>query len=146
MLRFLSDHVSVLPLGVVSRLLHTHDVLLSLVPLVENPPWSRRRGGKLEKFSDQRWLPIAPQDAMMMSKLEGQVWLTLYNLLMDKACRKQYQYNTHRKDVLVRVSTNSDHAKESCSVTSMKETFGFGTVLIVRVCARCCAYFSSVVS
>jgi len=103
LLRFMSDHVSVLPLGVTSRLLHTHDVLLSLVPLVESPPWTRRRGGKVEKFSDQRWMAIAPQDMMLMTKLEGQVWLTLYNLLMDKNCRKQYQYNTHRKDVLVRL-------------------------------------------
>ncbi len=105
MLRFLSDHVNVLPLGVVARLLHTHDVLLSLVPLVENPPWSRRRNGKLEKFSDQRWLFVAPGDGMLLTKLEGQVWLTLYNLLMDKSCRKQYQYNTHRKDVIIRVRT-----------------------------------------
>jgi hypothetical protein len=103
MLRFLSDHVNVLPLGVTSRLLHTHDVLLSLVPLVESPPWTRRRNGRLEKFSDQRWMAIAPADAQLMTKLEGQVWLTIYNLLMDKNCRKQYQYNTHRKEVLIRV-------------------------------------------
>ena len=115
LLRFLSDHVNVLPLGVVSRLLHTHDVLLALVPLVENPPWTRRRGGRLEKFSDQRWTVVAPRDAAMMTKLEGQVWLTIYNLMMDKACRKQYQYNTHRKEVLVKVRRKiAQHAVGRC--------------------------------
>lgn len=115
LLRFLSDHVNVLPLGVVSRLLHTHDVLLALVPLVENPPWTRRRGGRLEKFSDQRWTVVAPRDAAMMTKLEGQVWLTIYNLMMDKACRKQYQYNTHRKEVLVKVRRKiAQHAARRC--------------------------------
>lgn len=111
LLRFLSDHVNVLPLGVVARLLHTHDVLLALVPLVESPPWTRRRSGRLEKFSDQRWTAVAPRDAAMMTKLEGQVWLTVYNLLMDKACRKQYQFNTHRKEVLVRVRENKSRAR-----------------------------------
>ena len=101
--RLLSDHVNVLPLGVVSRMLHTHDVLLALVPLIENPPWTRRRGKGIEKFFNQRWQPVARKDEPLMTILEGQVWLTVYNLIMDKACRKQYQYNTHRKEVLVRL-------------------------------------------
>jgi hypothetical protein len=42
MLRFLCEHVSALPLGVVVRLLDTHDMLLGVVPLLENPPWTRR--------------------------------------------------------------------------------------------------------
>lgn len=42
LLRFLCEHVHRLPLGVMTRLLDTHDVLLGLVILVENPPWTRR--------------------------------------------------------------------------------------------------------
>ena len=102
-LRFLTDHINHLPLGVVSRILHTHDILLAMVPLVESPPWTRKNGKKLEKFSDQRWIEVRPQDAMLLTKLEGQVWLTIYNLIMDKSCRKQYQYNSHRKEVLIRL-------------------------------------------
>lgn len=42
LLRFLCEHLHRLPLGVMTRVLDTHDVLLGLVILVENPPWTRR--------------------------------------------------------------------------------------------------------
>lgn len=42
LLRFLCEHLHRLPLGVITRVLDTHDVLLGLVVLVENPPWTRR--------------------------------------------------------------------------------------------------------
>lgn len=42
LLRFLCEHLHRLPLGVITRVLDTHDVLLGLVILVENPPWTRR--------------------------------------------------------------------------------------------------------
>lgn len=104
MLRFLTDHMNLMPLGVTSRMLHTHDILLALVPLVENPPWTRRRqGGQTEKFIDQKWSRVTQQDLPLLTKLEGQVWLAIYNLLMDKNARKQYQYNSHRKQVIVRL-------------------------------------------
>jgi hypothetical protein len=47
-LRYLSDHVTTLPLGVMSRLLGAHDAVMALLPLVEAPPWVRsRKGGKV---------------------------------------------------------------------------------------------------
>lgn len=42
LLRFLCEHLHRLPLGVITRVLDTHDVLLGLVILIENPPWTRR--------------------------------------------------------------------------------------------------------
>lgn len=45
LLRFLCEHLHRLPLGVMTRVLDTHDVLLGLVFLVENPPWTRRTEG-----------------------------------------------------------------------------------------------------
>lgn len=31
----------------------------------------------------------------------GQVWLAIFNLLMNKSCRQRYQYDSHRKDILI---------------------------------------------
>jgi zinc finger MYND domain-containing protein 10 len=42
MLRYLSEYCVRLPLGVISRLMETHDVASLVVPLIENPPWVRR--------------------------------------------------------------------------------------------------------
>jgi zinc finger MYND domain-containing protein 10 len=43
LVRFLTDHRKSVPLTVTTRMLDTHDVLLTLVPLMEKAPWVRRR-------------------------------------------------------------------------------------------------------
>jgi zinc finger MYND domain-containing protein 10 len=40
--RFLCEHSDNLPLNVISRICDTHDFLMLIIPLVENPPWTRR--------------------------------------------------------------------------------------------------------
>jgi hypothetical protein len=46
-LRFLTDHLPHLPMGVLSRLLCTNDVIMALLPLLEHSPWSRQCRGKV---------------------------------------------------------------------------------------------------
>ena len=41
-LRYLTDHMTELPLGVMARMLDTHDTIVQLVPLLEERPWMRR--------------------------------------------------------------------------------------------------------
>lgn len=103
-LRFLTDHVSVLPVSALSRLLDHHDVILALVPLALAPPWTRRGDdGKLLKFVDQKWVPVPESERMRLTKTEAQVWLAIYNLVMDKACRARYHFTRHRKEALLRL-------------------------------------------
>ena len=40
--RFLTEHADVVPLSVLSRITDTHDLLMLFIPLIENPPWTRR--------------------------------------------------------------------------------------------------------
>jgi len=40
--RYLCEHFDYLPLGTQSRILDTHDFLLMMIPLIEEPPWTRR--------------------------------------------------------------------------------------------------------
>jgi predicted Zn-ribbon and HTH transcriptional regulator len=102
-LRFLTEHLSTLPVAVAARLLDTHDILLTLVPLVETPPWTRRRDGQCEKFVDQKWIVVAPADTRRLTKLEAQIWLCAYNLLLDERCRRQYELRSHRKQNIMRL-------------------------------------------
>jgi len=53
--RFLTDHRQHLPLTLTTRLLETHDILLTLCPLIEKAPWVRKRKGKFEKFQGNEW-------------------------------------------------------------------------------------------
>ena len=102
--RFLCEHASSMPLSVVSRITDTHDMLILLVPLIENPPWTRRcDNGKWQKLIDQKWVDVAPIDLMVVTKLEGQPWLGLYHLLAKDIFRERYHLNSFRKNQVLRV-------------------------------------------
>lgn len=101
--RFLCEHADVLPLSALSRITDTHDLLILFIPLIENPPWTRRTGGKWQKLIDQKWAEVAPIDLLKITKLEGQPWLGLYHLVAKKEFRERYHLNTFRKGQLLRV-------------------------------------------
>jgi hypothetical protein len=46
-LRYLTDHMSQLPMGLIGRLLSTNDTIMALIPLLDNPPWVRQNRGKV---------------------------------------------------------------------------------------------------
>lgn len=104
-LRFLTDHRVAMPLGVTTRLLETHDVLLLLVPLMEKAPWVRknRNTGRIEKFEDHKWEKVEADDEGRLPKLHTQVWLAIYNLAMDQECRSRYELTSFRKENLLRL-------------------------------------------
>lgn len=103
-LRFLTEHVVKLPLGVMTRLLDTHDITVATVPLIENPPWTRRTfEGTWQKYIEGEWKDVSPEDLLSLTKSEAQVWLILYNLLCEGECRKVYAFNSFRKDSILRV-------------------------------------------
>ncbi|MCO5597346.1 hypothetical protein L7F22_051422 [Adiantum nelumboides] len=64
--KFLTDYINSLPLCIMARLIDKHDVLLSLVPLIGNSPWKRkRRKGEqilIEKYEEGRWLEVPTED------------------------------------------------------------------------------------
>jgi hypothetical protein len=102
--RFLSEHADAMPLSVVSRISDTHDYLLLIMPLIENPPWTRRlSSGKWQKLVDHKWTEVKPIDLLKITKLEGQPWLALYYLLAKDVFRERYYLNTFRKGQLLRV-------------------------------------------
>ncbi|KAG7384594.1 Zinc finger MYND domain-containing protein 10 [Phytophthora pseudosyringae] len=117
-LRYVAERLHVLPLSVVSRLLDKHDALLTLVPLVENPPWTHkavvkvkndgdnqgpRTEVKWKKFVDQKWVVVEPSDLLALTTTEAQVWLAIYYLLCTKSAREHYEVTQYRKDQLLRI-------------------------------------------
>ena len=74
------------------------------VPLIENPPWTRRlENGTWQKLIDQKWTNVLPIDLLKLTKLEGQPWLMLYHLLAKSLFRERYSLNSFRKGQLLRV-------------------------------------------
>lgn len=114
MLRYVAERLHLLPLSIVSRLLDKHDVLLSLAALIENPPWTHKQMAvgdksgepgqvKWKKFVDQKWVGVAPEDLLVLTTTEAQVWLAVYYLLCTKSARAHYEVTQFRKDQLLRV-------------------------------------------
>ena len=117
-LRYITDRLADLPLALVNRLIHTHDLLLTVIPLLHSKPFTRRRTTAqhnkpttkattpasrttTEKYVDQQWTAVAAADLTLMTKLEGQLWLLVYNLLLSPSVRSAYSYNTHRQQAVL---------------------------------------------
>ncbi|XP_028397548.1 zinc finger MYND domain-containing protein 10-like [Dendronephthya gigantea] len=103
-LRYILDHMSSLSLSVMTRILNTHDIPVALVQLIEKPPWVKRdKEGKLLKFIDGKWKRLPDSERLHITKNEGQVWLSLFHLLMDPECRRKYELNTYNKTQILKL-------------------------------------------
>ncbi|NXW88013.1 ZMY10 protein, partial [Alopecoenas beccarii] len=102
-LRFITDQVESLPLSALTRMLNTHNLPCLLVELVEHCPWSCRQEGKLKKFENGTWHVVPPEDQVKMTKLDGQVWLALLNLLLSPECQRKYHFNGFNKSQLLKL-------------------------------------------
>eukprot|EP00050_Salpingoeca_kvevrii_P022724 m.131177 g.131177 ORF g.131177 m.131177 type:complete len:454 (+) comp9806_c0_seq5:884-2245(+) len=105
-LRYLTDFVTDLPLSTMTRMLNTHDMPCALVPLVCSPPWTRHRGGEVSKYIDGKWVDVPQRDRFVLTKTEAQVWLALYNLLMEPECRRKYEFNSYNKSEILKLRSH----------------------------------------
>ncbi|NXO00269.1 ZMY10 protein, partial [Rhinopomastus cyanomelas] len=102
-LRFITDQVESLPLSALTRMLNTHNLPCLLVQLVEHCPWSYWDAGKLKKFENGTWHIVPPEDQLKMTKLDGQVWLALLNLLLSPECQCKYHFDGFNKSQLLKL-------------------------------------------
>ena len=96
-------------------MLEVHDFPLLMVPLIEEPPWTRRRmvekrgtstasSSIWEKLDDNNeWREVPSNDLLRLTKLEGQPWLALFYLTTSKVCRESYGLDEYRKLQLMRL-------------------------------------------
>lgn len=107
LLRFLVEHVSVLPLNILSRLLDKHDFLLLILPMIENPPWVRRvktsDSVHWERYENLQWKEISPTDLMKVGLYDGQIWMILFYYISKKEINEKYIINYVRKPKILRI-------------------------------------------
>ncbi|KAL3782387.1 hypothetical protein HJC23_005435 [Cyclotella cryptica] len=110
--RYLCEHVNEFGPSLVSRMLEVHDFPLLMVPLIEEPPWTRRRLSEKdgtsstiwEKLNEHNeWDVVSPTELFRVTKLEGQPWLALYHLVTSKIFRETYGLDEFRKSNLMRI-------------------------------------------
>ena len=90
-LRYMTDYLGSMDPGVMARLLDTHDVCMSLIPLVEDPPWQRvsNKSRQIETYEDNTWKTLKGDERLRVNKHAAQIWLALNNLVVDPECRKK---------------------------------------------------------
>ena len=61
-----------LSIPIVHQMIEMNDIPCMLVPLLESKPWFRKtKKGELEKYEDQKWVKVPPQDVNKMPKVEA---------------------------------------------------------------------------
>ena len=50
-----------------------------------------------------KWQKIAAEERYLMPKIEGQVWLALYQLLLSPHCSQKYEYTDFNKNRITKL-------------------------------------------
>ncbi|XP_060926512.1 zinc finger MYND domain-containing protein 10 [Limanda limanda] len=100
-LRYVTDHTN--SISVINRMLCTHNLPCVLVQLIDCCPWSRCREGEVEKYLNSKWQKIPVDDHLKMTKLDGQVWIALHNLLLKEDCQRKYDFNRFNKNQMLKL-------------------------------------------
>ncbi|CAJ0968020.1 unnamed protein product, partial [Ranitomeya imitator] len=101
-LRYITDHTDSLTLSASTRLLNTHNLPCVLVELLHLCPWSRRS----KEYESGRWLSVPAEDQQKMTKLDGQVWISLYNLLLRPECQRKYHIDSFTRGQLLKLRSH----------------------------------------
>ena len=97
-MRFISEHLSKASLSVLERVINTHEMILVLITLIESKPWTITTDKGIEKYNgSNRFVAVDKNNRFRLTKIEGELWLTVYNLLLDKSCAGKYELNEYRR-------------------------------------------------
>lgn len=112
--RYITDNIAKLPLSALTYILNLKDFPCMLVLLLEKGPWIRKLSNQkltnldqrqFERYEEGKWTgPFSSDDLEVITKTEGQIWLSLMNLLLEPECRRKYEYSQHNHQIILRVT------------------------------------------
>lgn len=99
--------VESLDLGVVNSLLNKHDFILLLVQTMDISPFTKKdKEGKFYKYLDNKWKLVALNERFQLSKVEGNIWISLYELLLNPNCLQKYEYTDFKKNQILKLRSH----------------------------------------
>ena len=109
-LRYISDHLEQLPFPVRHHMMNVKDVPVLFVTLMELRPWRRKimkynentkKKEQVEEiYENNNWTTIMQHK---YPKLEAQILITVYNLVMNQDNNKKYEITEYRQNQLLRL-------------------------------------------
>lgn len=100
-LRYMTDHVSVLTLGVLARFVTTHDTPGLVAAAIQSRPWLRESEGGDQVWRDGMWQRDGRPGTV--EKMEFISWICIYNLLSCRDIMEKYELNDFRISVLSKI-------------------------------------------
>ncbi|XP_066989620.1 zinc finger MYND domain-containing protein 10 [Macrobrachium rosenbergii] len=102
---------SKLPLCAMTSLLQTHDVPQLLATLLQLTPWKTIHKDTAYDFQDGQWVPEkVTESSGPVNRIEGQIWVTLYTLLMDQETLSMYELSRGRRAALLKIQGKLNEA------------------------------------
>lgn len=98
-LRYITDHITHLGFPVINHIQNVKDIPMLLVAVMEFKPWCRKNDE--EVYENNRW--VKNNLGAKLPKLEGQIWITLFNLFMNQDNTKRYEITEFRRSNLLRL-------------------------------------------
>ena len=109
-LRYISDHLEQLPFPVRHHMMNVKDVPVLFVTLMELRPWrrkvmkynetSKKKEEIAEIYENNNWTSLMEHK---YPKLEAQILITIYNLVMNQDNNKKYEMTEYRQNQLLRL-------------------------------------------
>ena len=109
-LRYISDHLEQLPFPVRHHMMNVIDVPVLFVTLMELRPWRRKvmkynetskKKEEIEEiYENNNWTSLMEHK---YPKLEAQILITIYNLVMNQDNNKKYEITEYRQNQLLRL-------------------------------------------
>ena len=102
-LRYITDNLKHQSLSCTTYILNEKEILVVLVELIEKHPWRISINDKWHIRNNNQYIEEKSDDLGKVTKEEGQVWLTIYNLIFTDECARNYEINEFRKNNLLKL-------------------------------------------
>lgn len=68
--------------------------------------------GKFYKYIDTKWKCVPLAEKYQLSKVEGQIWISLYELILNPHCTSKYEYTDYKKNQVLKVQKKKTNLKK----------------------------------
>lgn len=78
-----------------------------LVQAMELSLWSKTdKDRKFFKYIDNKWKIVPLNERYQLTKIEGQIWISLYELLLNPQCVSKYEYTDFKKNQVLKLRSH----------------------------------------
>lgn len=104
-IRFITQHLSKTSISIIERVINTNEMIMVLISLIIKKPWTKKtENGNISKYNgNNKFISIDRNNMFRLTKIEGELWLSIYNLLLDKICANKYQLNNFRRNEILKL-------------------------------------------